>query len=169
MAEAFSETGQTAQDVARGALDASLTFTKLPQGAKIAISISTTNIRVAKELCQLAGYVVVGTGVTTLGVLLGYKLLKPLIDTAVKKSFGGDRDDQDVGESKPGSLHVLISCLTDERFLEIIDDYESGRIKERLQGEFSQVGIEVEGLRVEIENIEEVNKTKEAINRKRYI
>ena len=164
MAEALSEAEQTAQDDARGALDASLTYIKQPQGAKIAISISTTNIRVAKELCKLAGYVVVGTGVTTLGALLVYKVLKPLVESAVEKVFGND-----VVEIKPGSLHVLIRCLTDGRFLEIIDDYESGRIKERLQGEFLQVGIEVEGLTVEIENIEEVNKTKEAINKKRYI
>jgi hypothetical protein len=36
---------------------------------------------------------------------------------------------------KPGSLHVLLCCFTDERFLEVLADYESGRIKERLQKE----------------------------------
>jgi membrane protease subunit (stomatin/prohibitin family) len=40
-------------------------------------------------------------------------------------------------------------------------------MKERLQEEFSQIGIKVEGLKVEIENMVEVNETKEAIN-KRY-
>ena len=168
MAEGFSEAGQAAQDVVRGAFDASLTFIKLPQGAKIAISINTTDIRVAKELCKLGGYIGLGIGGASLGVLLGYKLLKPLVESAVKHAFGGDRDDQDVGGFKPGSLHVIIRCLTDERFLEIVDDYESGRMTERLQDEFSQVGIEVEGLKIKIENIEEVNKTKEAIFKKRY-
>jgi hypothetical protein len=37
-------------------------------------------------------------------------------------------------------------------------------MKERLQEEFSQIGIKVEGLKVEIENMVEVNETKEAIN-----
>jgi hypothetical protein len=41
--------------------------------------------------------------------------------------------------------------------------YESGKMKERLQEEFSQSGIEVEGLKIEIENLEEVNETKRAI------
>jgi hypothetical protein len=53
--------------------------------------------------------------------------------------------------------------LTDERFLEVWTDYESGKMKERLQEEFSESGIEIEGLKIEIENLEEVNETKEAI------
>jgi hypothetical protein len=36
-------------------------------------------------------------------------------------------------------------------------------MKKRLQEEFSQSGIEVEGLKIEIENLEEVNDTKKAI------
>ena len=36
-------------------------------------------------------------------------------------------------------------------------------MKKRLQEEFSQSGIEVEGLKIEIENLEEVNDTKMAI------
>jgi hypothetical protein len=51
--------------------------------------------------------------------------------------------------------------LTDERFLEVWTDNESGNMKERLQEEFSQSGIEVEELK--IENLEEVIETKKAI------
>jgi hypothetical protein len=36
-------------------------------------------------------------------------------------------------------------------------------MKDRLQEEFSQSGIEVEGLKIEIENLEEVNETKRTI------
>jgi hypothetical protein len=36
-------------------------------------------------------------------------------------------------------------------------------MKERLQEEFSKSGIEVEGLKIEIKNLEEVNETKRAI------
>jgi hypothetical protein len=95
-------------------------------------------------------------------------LLRSLIKDAVNEVFGGRRDDQDDPNIRPGeSLHVLLHCLTDKRFLEVLEDYESGGIKERLQKEFSQIGIEVEGLKVEIENVEEVEKIRAAIN-KRY-
>jgi hypothetical protein len=162
MAESFSEVGKAA---VKGALDVSLEYMKLPQGGKILIHISTDNIQVAKELCKLGGYV----GAVTLGTLLGYRLLRSLIKDAVNEVFGGRRDDQDDPNIRPGgSLHVLLHCLTDERFLEVLEDYESGGIKERLQKEFSQIGIEVEGLKVEIENMKEVEETRAAIN-KRYI
>ena len=39
----------------------------------------------------------------------------------------------------------------------------SGKMKERLQEEFFQSGIEVEGLKIGIENLEEVIETKGAI------
>jgi hypothetical protein len=95
-------------------------------------------------------------------------VLKPLIDVAVKRAFGGEREDQNVDDINPGSsLHVLLRCFTDERFLEVLADYESGRIKERLQIEFSRIGIKTEGLKVEIENMGKVKKLEEAIN-KRY-
>ena len=158
MAESFSEVG-------KGVLDVSLEYMKLPQGGKILIHVSTDNIQVAKELCNLGGYV----GAVTLGTLLGYRLLRPLIKDAVNEVLGGRRDDQDDPNITPGgSLHVLLHCLTDERFLEVLEDYESGGIKERLQKEFSQIGIEVEGLKVEIENMKEVEETRAAI-KKRYI
>ncbi len=93
--------------------------------------------------------------------------MKPLIEGAVNKGLGGERDDQEVRGIRPGSLHVQLHCFTDERFLEVLAEYETGKMKERLQKEFSQVGIKVEGLKVEIENMEEVYEIKEAIN-KRY-
>jgi hypothetical protein len=42
---------------------------------------------------------------------------------------------------------------------------KSGRMKERLQKEFLKAEIKVEGLKLEIENIKEVNETGEAIKR----
>ncbi|XP_028392644.1 uncharacterized protein LOC114517184 [Dendronephthya gigantea] len=53
--------------------------------------------------------------------------------------------------------------MEEKRFLEILQDYESGGIKQRLENEFSQVKIKVEGLKVEIKNMEEVEKTRAAI------
>ncbi len=129
-------------------------------GGPFSINISTDNVQVAKEVCRT---------VTTLGALyFGYKLMKPLIEGAVNKGLGGERDDQEVRGIRPGSLHVQLHCFTDERFLEVLADYESGRMKQRLLEEFSRVGIKVEGLKVEIENMVEAKERKEAINM-RYI
>jgi hypothetical protein len=132
----------------------------------------TDNVEVVDLLCT-AGVTVAalyarrGTTSITLGTLfLVYKFAK-LITDAVVKAFGGPRDDQEVRDIREGSLLVELHCFTDERFLEVLADYESGEIKKRLEEEFSQVGIKVEGLKVEIENLAEVNETKEAIN-KRY-
>ena len=164
MAESFSDVGKAA---ARGALDASLEYIKGPEGGKILVHISTDNIEVAKELCKLAGYVGLGIGAITLGTLLGFEYFAPKIKHAVKEALGGERDDQDVREVRPGeSLHVLLHCLTDERFLEVLEDFESGEIKERLQQQFSLAGIEVKGLQIEIENMEEVNEIKAAIKKR---
>jgi hypothetical protein len=141
------------------------------------ININTDNVQVARDVCKtitevgeftrdVARYA--GITAVSLGALyLGYKLARPLIETAVTRGLGGERDDQEIRGIRPGSLHVLLHCFTDERFLEVLADYELGRMKERLQEEFSQIGIKVEGLKVEIENMVEVNETKEAIN-KRY-
>ena len=129
-------------------------------GGEISINISTDNVEVAIQALK-----VVGKTATTLGALyVGYELMKPLIKAAVKKALGGERDDQGDPDIKPGSLHVKLHCFTDERFLEVLADYESGRMEEHLQEEFSHVGIKVEGLKVKIENMEEVNETKKAMN-----
>ena len=146
---------------------------KLPGGGSFTIKIITDNVEVAKEVAKEVGRAVdkletTLKTVTTLGALyFGYKLLRPIIEGAVKRALGGERNDQEVTGIEPGSLHVQLHCLTDERFLEVLADCESGGINERLLEEFSLVEIKVEGLKVQIENMIEVNKTKEAIN-KRY-
>jgi hypothetical protein len=178
MAESSSKDGKAVQDTPSNVLQAGL------KGGAFSVVISTCSAVVVKHICDAAVGVtkelggananaveitkeVGSTAVKLAALYTGYKLLKPVIDEAVKKGFGGERKDQKVEDIKPGSLHVLLRCFTDERFLEVWEDYESGRIKERLQKEFSDVGIEVEGLKVEIENMEEVEKTKAAI-KKRY-
>ncbi|CAB4013865.1 Nephrocystin-3 [Paramuricea clavata] len=155
-------------------------------GGEFSINISTDSVLVAKDVCKTvttlgevardvcktAGDVardVCITAVSLSALYLGYKLVRPLIETAVTRGLGDERDDQEVRGIRPGSLHVLLHCFTDERFLEVLADYESGRMKERLQEEFSQIGIKVEGLKVEIENMVEVNETKEAINKRSHI
>ena len=162
MAESLSE-------AVKDTLHVSVAHTRGPQGGNVTFSITTDNIRVASELCKLGGYATLGTGVTTLGVLLGNRLLRPLIDDVVNVVFGYKRDDQANPDIITGeSLHILLHCLTDERFLEVLEYYASGEIKELLQKEFPQIGIEVKGLDVEIENMEKLENTIAAIH-ERYV
>ena len=152
---------QAVQSVAKEALSASLKYSK---NGDLLFNISTTNVQVARDIVGT----VCGTVVKLGALYAGYHLMKPLIEGAVKRAFGGERDDQEIRDIKPGSLNVLLHCLTVERFLEVLNDYECGRLKERLQEEFLRTGITIEGVKVEILNMEEVRKTKEAIN-ERYV
>ena len=120
---------------------------------EISISITSTNAQPVRDVCI--------TAVTLGAIYAGYKLIAKAIDGAVSRGLGGERDDQEIRDIRPGSLHVLLHCFTHQRLLEVLEDFESGRMKDRLEKEFSKIGIEVEGLKVEIDNIEEVKKRKE--------
>ena len=122
-------------------------------GGKISITISSASAQSVRDVCITA---------VTLGVIYaGYKLIAKKIDGAVSRGLGGERDDQAIRDIRTGCLHVLLHCFTDKRLLEVLEDFESGRMKELLEKEFSEIGIEVEGLKVEIDNVEEVKKRKE--------
>jgi hypothetical protein len=164
MAESLSQVGEAAQDIASHVLQAAI----YTEGGEICIAISTSSV-VVKELFNAASHLtkkLSGT-VVTLGAIYGfYEFAKPAIDAAIDKVVGGGkRDEQEVQDIRPGPLH-LRRRFTDERFLEVWEEYESGEIKECLQKELSLVGIEVEGLKVEIENMEEVEEIKIAIKRR---
>ena len=60
-----------------------------------------------------------------------YKLIVKAIDGAISRTLGSERDDQRIGGIKSGSLHVLLHCLTDQRLLEVLEDFECGTMKER--------------------------------------
>ena len=96
------------------------------------------------------------------------RLTRGKIEGAVKRALGGERDDQKDLHFEPESLRVRLHCFTDERFLEVLKDYESGKMKDRLQQEFWKAGIEVDGLTVQIENMGGIHRTKEAIKRRYY-
>ena len=99
-------------------------------------------------------------------IYAGYRLYAQRMDGAVGRGLGGERDDQEVRDIKPKCLHVVLHCLTDKRFLEVLEDFESGRMKQRLKMEFFNIGIETEGLTVEIQNIEEVKERVADIERR---
>jgi hypothetical protein len=149
---ALGEVGKTAQAIAGQALHAGISRSS---GGNFSITISSNSAQVVRDVCI--------TAVTLSTIYAGYKLIAKAIDGAVTKGLGGEREDQEILEIKPGSLHVLLHCFTDQRFLEILDEYECGRMKERLKEEFLQIGIEMEGLKVEVDNIEEVMTRKEMI------
>ena len=122
----------------------------------ISFTIITDNAEVVRDVARE-----LSSAAITLGAIYG---LKSLIDRAITITFGGnDRDDQNGPDIRPGSLHVSIRCLTEARFLEVLEDYESGKIKQSLQEELLKVGIKTKGLKIKIDNMEEVEKTKTAI------
>ena len=149
MAESIAEVGKTAKSVAGEAIHASVSYCS----GRIAIVISSNSVQVVRDVCI--------TAVSLSALYAGYKLLAKKIDGAITKGLGGDRDDQEIKDIKPGSLHVELHCFTDQRLVEVLEDFECGKMKERLQQEFLEIGIELGELKVEIENIEEVKRKTE--------
>ena len=132
-------------------------------GGEIQFNFEDDNVKLPNKMYIAAGFVV--GAATTLAVLYGVPYFKPLIEEAIERALAGV--DQKIQQIFTGSLHVVLHCSTAERFLEVLADYESGKIKERLEKEFSKLDFKVEGLKVEIEKIKEV-KGKEATDIERY-
>ena len=147
MAESLAEAGKVAQAMTGQAIGVSFT------GGNFSFTFSSNSAQSVKYVCITA--VTLGT------IYAGYKLMAKKMDGAVSRGLGGERDDQEIRSIKPGSLHVLLHCFTDQRLLEVLEDFECGRMKDRLEKEFLEIGIKLEGFKVEIDNIEEVNKRKE--------
>ena len=124
--------------------------------------ILVDNVELSENLRKYAKYDAVA-GEATLAAMYGCRRLSPLIREVIKETFGGD--DKEVPQINIGSLHVQLDCFTNGKFLKVLNDYESGKIKERLDEKFSEFGFTVEGLKVEIENMKEVNEKKEVIKR----
>ena len=104
---------------------------------------------------------VAGIGVVSFGAIYCYPKVQPVILGVLQKVIGK------VQNLVTGSLHFSIYC-TDSRFLEILGDYESGRIKQRLEEEFLKVEIKTIELELEIENMTEIEERKEAIKLRYY-
>ena len=147
MTESLAEAGKVAQAMAGQGIGVSFT------GGNFSFTFSSNSAESVKYVCI--------TAVTLGAMYAGYKLISKKMDGAVSRGLGGERDDQEIRSIKPGSLHVLLHCFTDQRLLEVLEDFECGTMKERLEKEFLEIGIELEGFKVEIDNIEEVKKRKE--------
>ena len=149
MDEALADIGQAAHAVAGQAIRASI---KSSSG-DISIAISSGSAQSVRDLSI--------TAVTLGAIYAGYKLIAKGIDVAIFRGLGGERDDQEICDITPDGTNVSLRCFTDQRVVEVLEDFERGTMKERLENEFSEIGIEVEGLQVEIDNIEEVEERKE--------
>ena len=149
MDEALADIGQAAHAVAGQAICASI----ISSGGDISIAISSDSVQSVRDLCI--------TAVTLGAIYAGYKLIAKGIDGAISRGLGGERDDQEICDITPDGTNVSLRCFTDQRVVEVLKDFERGTMKERLENEFSEIGIEVEGLQVEIDNIEEVEERKE--------
>ena len=146
------DTGQATQEVATDVLRIAASYSP---GGEFSFSISTSEVRVVKYFSFTV------LGITAL--YAEYKIFQPLIDGAVNRALGGKRDDQGDPDIGTGYLLVRLRCFTDERFLELIEDYENGTLKDRLEKEFYEIGLRIQEMKVQILDTEEVNKTKEAI------
>ena len=149
MDEALADVGEAAQDIAGQAIHTRF----LATGVEFSITISSHSAQSVKELCI--------TAVTLGAIYAGYKLIARKIDGAISRVLGGERDDQEIRDIRSDGPNVSLRCFTDQRVVEVLGDFERGTMKERLENEFSEIGIEVEGLQVKIDNIEEVEERKE--------
>ena len=121
--------------------------------ARVKIKIKTVAIELGKIFIA-GGLSSIGK---RLGDLLGYPQVASSITKAIEKAFGV-KEDRELGQILSGCLQFELCCFTEERLLEILRDYESGKIKQRLEEEFLKIEIKITGLEVEIQNMEEVEK-----------
>ena len=125
------------------------------ENISINISGSTEEVHI---LCNTA---------VSLGAIYSGTLVARSIEDAIRKAFGAtEKDDQEVREIETRPLPVLLRCTADARFLQVIEDYESGKIEERLQKELLVIGIQTKGLKVKIENWEEVKERKTTVEKR---
>ena len=118
------------------------------------------------EIINAIGIGVVTAGLT-LGTMNGIPVCAKLLYDAIIATFKCIRPGlQKIGRILAGCLQFELRCFTEDRFLEILEDYESGKISMRLEKEFLKVGIKTIGLEVKIENIDEVKETKAAIEQR---
>ena len=155
MAEQTSKVRKEVQGVAHEAFRATASR---PAGGGLSIMISC-NRAVVRDILVAGSVAAISLG----GIYAAHSVWSRKMDDAVKGGLGGEREDQRVDRIEPRCLHVILRCFTDERFFEVLKDYESGIMRDRLLKEFTNIHIEVEALVVKIENWEEVQERKFAI------
>ena len=146
------EDKQLATEVIRGAA-------ALGCGALICMKIDSI------PFAEVARGIGIGAGVAGVGALAYFWMKKgESAKRAVTQALEPD-DGVRVEEIRPGCLLVKLRCHTPRSFLQFISDYESQKVKRRLEQELSKVGF-TEKLTITIENKEEVEEQKKKL---RYV
>ena len=154
------EDKQLATEVIRGAGIVGL-------GALICMKIDSIPI------AEVARGIGIGVGVAGVagGVVYFWMKNRESTERAVREALeerpaaGAHAPDPEVREIGEGSLLVTLQCHTPQSFLQFISDYESQKVKRRLEKELSKVGF-TEKLTITIENKEEVEEQKKKL---RYV
>ncbi|CAB4015069.1 Hypothetical predicted protein [Paramuricea clavata] len=92
-------------------------------GGSISISFNSDNVQMTR------GEVINMNGAKLRGIYRTSKMVAQLLDGVILKVLGGARDEQEVQIINPEYIHVLVQCYTDERFVEVLADHDSGRMK----------------------------------------
>ena len=147
------EDKQLATEVIRGAAAVGL-------GAVICMKIDSIPFaEVARGIGIGAG--IAGVAGVAAGVVYFWKKNREGTERAIREALEerpaaeAHAPDPEVREIGEGSLLVKLQCHTPRSFLQFISDYESQKVKRRLEEELSKVGF-TEELTITIENKEEV-------------
>ena len=154
------EDKQLATEVIRGAGIVGL-------GALICMKIDSIPI------AEVVRGISIGVGVAGVaaGVVYFWMKNRESTERAVREALeerpaaGAHAPDPEVREISEGSLLVKLRCHTAQSLLQFISDYESQKVKRRLEKELSKVGF-TEELTITIENKEEVEEQKKKL---RYV
>ena len=153
--EATGAISETVKTAARAVLDFSASCNP-------ATGIFNFSLRIEDK--WLARGIAVGAFTCTLAAL--YLRHRENTERAVRNGLEGTavdgRPDPEVREIGPGSLLVKLQCHTPRSFLQFVSDYESQKVKQRLEEELSKIGF-TEELSITIENIGEVEEHKKKL------
>jgi len=127
-------------------------------------SVSTTGVSVSLKIDNtiLAGVISVGA----LSLAAYYLANRRPVETAVRNGLEGRNEagvvDPQVRNIDEGSILVELYCHSEHSFIQFVEDFEAGKVEQRLQKEFTNIGYQ-EQLRVTIENADEVYKKVEVV------
>ena len=134
---------------------------------KIILKITAAGIEVIEPIFE--GCTTSAITATYLAHIFSIPAYKMLLGVAIfRAGFDIKKNAGEIRNIIEGCLQCEVCCFTEDIFLEVVRDYETGTIKKRLEQEYLRAGIEITGLTVMIKNSEEVERTKAAIAR-RYL
>ncbi len=145
------ESGNLASEVARAALDLSVSATTT--GFTVSLKIDNT---------VLAG--ILGVGALSLGAF--YLANRRSVENAIRNGLENRNEagmvDPEVRNIEQGSIFVELYCHSERSFLQFFEDFKAKKVEQRLEKEFTEIGFQ-QNLQVTIRNADEVDKKVKAI------